>query len=136
MCFWSKWIYRVTLGWPKSPFSFSPKIKDTFFHFHQLYWFGYCECIGYLPLLASSVWRPEGPLNIFQCIRQPHSWELFVRNVNSTKKLRKSLLALLVSYSTFSVQYTKSVCVCVCVFQLHFYLSWNNKKHKYAKNIA
>ena len=38
------------LGWPKSPFTFFHKIKDTFFHFHQwLYWFGYFEYLGYLP---------------------------------------------------------------------------------------
>ena len=54
-------------------------IKDRhIFHFHQyLYWFGYFEYVGSLLLLASSGQRPGVLLNIFQCIRQPHSKELF-----------------------------------------------------------
>ena len=45
-------------------------------------------------------------LNVFQCIRQPHSRELLGKNVNSTKKLHRPLLTHSISHRTFSTHGT------------------------------
>ena len=55
-------------------------------------------------------------LNIFQCIRQPYIKELFGQNVNSTKKLRKSLLKHLISHSIFSIHCTDLFLCFSCIF--------------------
>ena len=49
-------------------------------------------------------------------------WSIVQREISSTK-LRKPLLTCLISHSTFSMNWTNLF----CVFQLRFYLSWNNK---------
>ena len=56
---------------------------------------------GLLPLLEARVL-----LSILPGIRQPHSKELFGHSVNSTKKLHKPLLILLIGHSTFSTHCT------------------------------
>ena len=99
----SRWV----LGWPKIPFSFFCKIKDTFFIFTKNFTdLDILSYVGYLPLLAPGGWRPEVLLNIFQCIIQPTAKELFGQNVNSTKKLCKPLLTCSISHSTFSIHCT------------------------------
>ena len=82
------------LGWPNSSFSFLRNIKDTFFIFTNNFTDLYFEDVGSLPVLASSGQRPGVLVNICQCTRQPHSKELFGRNINSTKKLHKPLLTV------------------------------------------
>ena len=66
----------------------------------------YSEYVSYLLLLASNWQRPGELLNIFQCIRQPHSKELFCQNLKSTKKLFKPLLKHSISHSTSSIHCT------------------------------
>ena len=114
------------LGWPKSPCGFLHKRKDTFFIFTNNYRCGYFEYVVYLLLWATSGWRPVLLLNIFQCMRQPHSKELFGQNVNSTVKLHKPLLTHSFSHSTSSIHCTNLFSF-FFAFQWHFYLSWNNK---------
>ena len=55
-------------------------------------------------------------LNIFQCIRQPYSRELFGQNVNSTRKLHKLLLIHSISHSTFSIHCTNLYLYFSCIF--------------------
>ena len=90
------------LGWPNSLFSFFHKVKDTFFIF----------TINFIDLdilsmsAMSHYWLPlhrGGLPNISQCMRQPHSKELFGQNVNCTKKLYKLLLTCSINHSTFSI---------------------------------
>ena len=110
----------VILGWPKSPFSFFHKIKDTYFIFTNNFIHLGILSMSALPCYWLLVGRGQGGmlLNIFQCIRQPHSREFFGQNVNSTKKLQKPLLTCSISNNTFSIHCTDLFSV-----QMHFYLS-------------
>ena len=96
---------RKIVGWPKSLFSFSRKIKDTVFIFTN-----YFIDLDILTMLTFScywllVGRGQGCCWT-PCIRQPHSKELFGQYVYSTKKLCKPLLTRSISHSTFSIQCT------------------------------
>ena len=112
------------LGWPKTLPSFFCKIKGTFFIFTNNFidW----DILSMLALSHHQLLVGERPgvlLNIHQWRRQPHSKEFFGQNVNSTKKLCKPLLTHSISHSTFFIYCTNRF----FAFQLHFYLSWNNK---------
>ena len=78
--------------------------------------------------LVSSAKRPGVLLNIFQCIRQPHSKELFGQNVNSTNKLRKPLLTRLISHSTFSIYCTNPLLHFSCTFTFLEIINHNTLK--------
>ena len=55
-------------------------------------------------------------LIISQCIRQPHSRELFGQNVNSTKKVCKPLLTRSISHSPFSIYCANHFLHFSCIF--------------------
>ena len=106
----------IILRGPKSLFSLFHKVKDTFFIFTNT--FIVLHILSMLAILAiGSEWlEARGAAKHLQCIRQPHSKEIFGRNVNSTKKLHKPLLIRSVSHSTFSIHCTSLFVLFSCVF--------------------
>ena len=82
----------IVLGWPKSPFSFFHKIKDTFFTFTN-----YFTDLDILSLLATpQYWLlvvvARGAAKHLPMHKSVPQQRIFGENVNSTKKLHKQLL--------------------------------------------
>ena len=120
------------LSWPKSPYVFFHKIKDTFFIFTHNYWFGHFQYVSYLPCgIMLIVFNQCLDLIAINFNWSTWPWSIIQQKITSSK-LGKPLLTYSISHSTFSIHCT-NLCICFA-FQLHFYLSWN--KAYYAKNIA
>ena len=101
---------QMLLGRPKSLLRFSfCKIKDTVFIFTNNF-------IDLDILTMSAISRYWLLVGRGQCIRQPHSKELFGRNVSSTKKRHKALLTRSIGHSAFSIH-------CTSVFFFFFGIS-------------
>ena len=83
-------------------------------------WFGYSEYVGYLPcgimlfVLNVLIWSLSTSTGLSDC-------SIIQREISSMK-LPKPLVTHSISHSTLSIHRTN-----LFVFQLHFYLSWNNK---------
>ena len=87
-------------------------------------WFAYFKCVGYLPRCITLI-----ALNQCLDLWVSISTNLPDQGALSCIKLCKPLLTLSISHSTFSIY-------CTNLLFLHFYLSWNNNKAYYTKNIA
>ena len=117
-------LNRIILGWAKSLFSFFCKV-DTFFSFSPitlLIWiFWVCQISPtWYNIDCSQLMSRFDPYQLQLVFLWP--WSIIQRELSSTK-LCKPLLTYSISHSTFSTHCSNPF----CMFQLHFYLSWNNK---------
>ena len=82
-------------------------------------WFGYFEYVTFLPHGITLIVLNKCP----DFIAINFNWSTQWYNIVQREKFRMKLCKpLLISHTTFSVH-----CTNLFVFQLHFYLSWNNK---------
>ena len=88
------------------------KMKGTFFIFtNKLHWFGYFEYVDWLSCYWLLESRSRGAAKHLPVCKAAPDWRIFGQNVSCIKKLHKPLLTLSITYNTFSIHYTKFLCV-------------------------
>ena len=122
----------IILGWTKSPFGFTHKIKDTFLIFTN----------NFIDLDILSMWLPHTWFNVdcsqcldliainFNCLpsclsTQP--WSIVQCEISSIK-LCKPLLTCSISHSTFSIHGTNLFLCFSCVFPILAIIKHNMPK--------
>ena len=109
---------QQVLGWPKSPFSFFHKIKDTFFIFTN----NFIDLDSLRVSAVSCYWllvgRGQGAAKLFLMHKTAPRKDLFGQNINSTKKHRKPLLthSITISHRTISTHCTNLFLHFSCIF--------------------
>ena len=124
------WVrfWPIVLGWPKSLFGFSRKIKDTFFIFTN----DFIDLVILSMSLSPAIGFQSGEagvlLIICQCRRQPRGKGSFGPNVPGTRTLHKPLLPRSISLSAFSTHCTNLLRFS-CIFTFLETVKHNTPKH-------